>query len=86
MERDREELIIDLLKYTNFIDKITLNINNITKEEVDKFCNKYNLTYKIESNGQWAILQFVDKNGNIVNGEYFTKEREGVNERKRENC
>lgn len=86
MEKDREELIIDLLKHTNFIDKITLNINNITKEEVDKFCNKYNLTYKIESNGQWVILQFVDKNGNIVNGEYFTKEREGVNERKRENC
>lgn len=86
MESDREELIIDLLKHTNFIDKIILNINKITKEEVEKFCNKYNLTYKIESNGLWVILQFVDKNGNIVNGEYFTKEREGVDERKRENC
>ena len=78
MERNSERLIIELLKHTNFIDKITLNINKITKEEVDKFCNKYNFTYKVESNGQWAILQFVDSNGKIVGGEYFTKKSEGI--------
>lgn len=77
MPRNSNKLIIDLLNKSNFIDKHSLNKNGITKEEVQKFCNKYKLYFKAFVYGAWAGIQFVDENGNTISGEYFKERGEG---------
>lgn len=44
MDKVKEEAISRALKNSNYITKYEIGRNDITKEDVDKYCNKHNLT------------------------------------------
>lgn len=46
----------------NFIDKMTLNVRRITKEDVDFFCKTFGIEYEVDGHGDWSWIIFT-KNG-----------------------
>lgn len=63
----RVDLVKKLLGKNNFIDKMTLNINKVNKEDINAFCEKYNLEFTVRQHGAWVYAQFL-RNGVAVNG------------------